>query len=231
MGPFVHLDLVGIVIILVLVMLSVYGWAIFLNKMKLLRSIERGTRLFLDRFRREDADALTAYKEGYARLEDPSPLVRIYKAGCRELEHLLKTSETLSQGVARNPHPRISILEMESLQRTLSRLASEEMMILEKSLSVLATASSVGPLLGLLGTVWGIMEAFIGISRRGNASIGAVAPGVAVALITTVIGLLVAIPALVAYNFFQSRFNTLSIRTDNFISEFLSAVERKYVMR
>jgi biopolymer transport protein ExbB/TolQ len=75
------------------------------------------------------------------------------------------------------------------------------------------------------------MDAFVGISRKGNASISAVAPGVAVALITTVIGLLVAIPALVAYNFFQSRFNTIAIKTDNFISEFLAAVERKYVAR
>jgi biopolymer transport protein ExbB/TolQ len=229
MNAFIHLDFVAIIIIIVLIILSVCGWAIFLFKLKLLRQIEKGSKIFLEKFRGNAMDALVAFQEGYARLEDPSPIVRVYKVGCRELENLLKNEAAL--GVAANPHAKISMLELESLQKTLQRAASEEMMILEKSLSVLATASSVSPLLGLLGTVWGIMVAFVGISRKGNASISAVAPGVAVALITTVIGLLVAIPALVAYNFFQSRFNTISIKTDNFISEFLATVERKYVRR
>lgn len=231
MGAFIHLDFVGVIIILVLTVLSVYGWAIFLQKIKLLHAIDVSSRNFLDKFRKNDTDALRLYREGYSRIEDPSPQIRIYKIGCRELENLIKNTETNIQGPIRTASGRISILELESLQRTLQRAASEEMMVLEKSLAVLATASSVGPLLGLLGTVWGIMDAFLGISRKGNASIAAVAPGVAVALITTVIGLLVAIPALVAYNFFQSRINTISIKTDNFGSEFLAAVEKKYVIR
>lgn len=231
MGTFIHLDVVGIIIILVLTLLSVYGWAIFLNKMKLLRSIEQSSKIFLDRFHKSDADVLTLSRQNYTRAEDPSPFVRVYKVGCRELENLLKTNETIAPGALRSSPAKISVLELENLQKLMERTTSEEMMALEKSLAVLATASSVGPLLGLLGTVWGIMIAFVGIGKKGNASISAVAPGVAVALITTVIGLLVAIPALVAYNFFQTRINTLSIRTENFSSEFLSAVQKKYVMR
>ncbi|MBI1884183.1 MAG: MotA/TolQ/ExbB proton channel family protein [Chlamydiae bacterium] len=230
MGSFIHVDIVGIIIIIVLTGLSVYGWAIFLHKLKLLRAIEKGSTVFLEKFRRV-VEPTALFRENYSRLEDPSPLIKIYKGGCKELDHLLKASETGSPVALKGTLPKISILELESLQKMLQRIASEEMMNLEKSLSVLATASSVSPLLGLLGTVWGIMVAFIGISRKGNASIAAVAPGVAVALITTVIGLLVAIPALVAYNFFQTRINTLSLKTDNFISEFLGGVERKYVIR
>lgn len=230
MNTFIHLDFVAILILIVLVCLSVYAWAIFLNKIKLLLAIDRGTRIFLEKFRK-NPDALAAYRESYVRMDDPSPIVKVYKVGCRELDALLKNSETLSQGPVKTAPSKISILEVESLQKILQRTLSEEMIILEKSLTVLATASSVGPLLGLLGTVWGIMDAFLGISRKGNASISAVAPGVAVALITTVIGLVVAIPALVAFNFFQSRFNTLALKTENFASEFISAVERKYVMR
>jgi len=229
MGAFIHLDFVAIFIVVVLIGLSVYGWAIFLFKLKLLRQIEKGSKVFLEKFRNSEGDALSPYREGYAKVVDPSPIVSVYKTACHELENIFKNPE-ITHGT-KNPHPKIPMMELESLQKTLQRIASEEMMTLEKSLSVLATASSVSPLLGLLGTVWGIMDAFIGISRKGNASISAVAPGVAVALITTVIGLLVAIPALVAYNFFQSRFNAISIKTDNFISEFLTAVERKYVIR
>ena len=231
MGTFFHLDFVGWMIVIILVILSIYGWAIFLNKLRLLKSVEKTTKVFLDKFRRKDQDALQCYKEEYARLEDFSPLVRVYKAGCRELENLLRSSEVGHGTVGRSPMVKISILELESLQKTMQRIASEEILIIEKSLSVLATAASVGPLLGLLGTVWGIMDSFVGISKKGNASISAVAPGVAVALLTTVIGLLVAIPALVAYNFFQSRIGTLTVRTDNFASEFIASVEKKYVMR
>lgn len=230
MGTFFHLDFVGVIIILILVILSVYGWAIFLHKIKLLRTIETSSRIFLDKFRKS-SDAFSVFHSEYTRVEDPSPLIQVYKVGCREFENLIKNTEVNSYGPVKGPSAKISILELESLQKTLQRIASEEIMNLEKSLTVLATASSVGPLLGLLGTVWGIMDAFVGISRKGNASISAVAPGVAVALLTTVIGLLVAIPALVAFNFFQSRINTLSIRTDNFASEFIAAIEKKYVMR
>ncbi|MBI1871728.1 MAG: MotA/TolQ/ExbB proton channel family protein [Chlamydiae bacterium] len=231
MGSLIHLDFVAIVIILILVFLSVYCWAVFLNKIKLLRSIEKGSQGFLEKFRGNHVDPLNLFRNTYVRREDPSPLVKVYKIGCRELENILKSTEMISNSPLKAVSPKISILELESLQKYLSRAASEEMMNLEKSLSVLATTSSVGPLLGLLGTVWGIMIAFVGISRKGTASISAVAPGVAMALITTVIGLLVAIPALIAYNFFQTKINTLSLKTDNFSSEFLSAVEKKYVMR
>lgn len=231
MGSLIHLDIVAIIIIIILMGLSVYGWAIFLHKLKLLKAIDKGTKIFLDKFRKNSLDALSAFREGYSRMEDPSPLVKVYKMGCHELGNLLKTSDVSQQGPLRGTHQKISILELESLQKTLQRISAEEIMNLEKSLTVLATASSVSPLLGLLGTVWGIMVAFVGIARKGNASISAVAPGVAVALITTVIGLLVAIPALVAFNFFQSRINTIAIITDNFASEFISGVERKYVMR
>ncbi len=231
MGTLIHLDIVGIIIILVLALFSVYGWAIFLNKMKLLRAVDKSSKTFLDRFRKSETEPLNLYRQNYVRTEDPSPLVKIYKVGCHELESVLKTNETIAPGAQRSGPAKISILELESIQKILQRTASEEMMLLEKSLAVLATASSVGPLLGLLGTVWGIMDAFVGIGKKGTASISAVAPGVAVALITTVIGLLVAIPALIAYNFFQSRFNTIAIKTDNFASEFLSAVEKKHVLR
>ncbi len=100
---------------------------------------------------------------------------------------------------------------------------------LESQMIILSTAVSGAPFLGLLGTVWGVMDAFGGIAQAGTASLAAMAPGVAGALITTVVGLLVAIPAMFGYNFLVTSVRTAIVQAENFAGEFSSEIEHRYV--
>jgi biopolymer transport protein TolQ len=112
------------------------------------------------------------------------------------------------------------------LARTLRHASLREISGLERSLIFLATTGNITPFIGLFGTVWGIMDAFHGIGMTGSANLGAVAPGIAEALITTAAGLAVAIPGVVAYNYFLNRIKAAATRMDLFGLEFLGTAER-----
>jgi len=115
---------------------------------------------------------------------------------------------------------------VENVSRALRRATNSEITRLEKYLTFLATTGSTSPFIGLFGTVWGIMTAFEGIGRTGSASLAVVAPGIAEALIATAIGLVAAIPAVMAYNHFQHKIRVLIKEMDNFSTEFLNIVQR-----
>ena len=221
---FSHIGAVGWIVILILVVLSVMLWAILLNKVRILKSMEYWSGQFLEKFRHESGDILSIYDRVFKNMDVPSPLLKVYKVACKELDAILSVPHEDQEGY-------ITLAEYASLEKLFDRVTSEEIMELEKSLSILATTASVSPLLGLFGTVWGIMKSFLGMSAKGNASIAAVAPGVSTALLTTVIGLLVAIPALIAYNMLQNRINVMETRTYNFSTEFLAKVQLHYVRR
>jgi biopolymer transport protein TolQ len=121
-----------------------------------------------------------------------------------------------------------TVRSLESLSRSLVRAATVESTRLDRRLSILATTANVSPFVGLLGTVWGIMDAFGDIGRMGSANLVVVAPGISEALITTAMGLLAAIPAAVAYNLFSSRIKVLNAMMDDFALEFLNIVERNF---
>lgn len=121
----------------------------------------------------------------------------------------------------------LSAAQLEALRLVLEKEEAEERDELSRGLTWLAVVASVSPLLGLLGTVIGIMNAFLGITATGSTNIGAVAPGVAEALITTVAGLFVAIPAVIAYNHFVSRLNLVSGELEGFSSEFIGTLARE----
>ena len=106
--------------------------------------------------------------------------------------------------------------------------ASDEVRRLEGGMSTLATIASVSPFIGLFGTVWGVMDAFTGLGDAGTASLRAVAPGIAEALVTTAAGLLAAIPALIAYNHYLQTIRAAATRMDHFAAEFVSRVETLY---
>jgi biopolymer transport protein TolQ len=112
------------------------------------------------------------------------------------------------------------------LGRTLRHASLREIAGLERSLIFLATTGNITPFIGLFGTVWGIMDAFHGIGMTGSANLGAVAPGIAEALITTAAGLAVAIPGVIAYNYFLNRIKSAATRMDLFGLEFLGTAER-----
>ena len=121
----------------------------------------------------------------------------------------------------------ITILEKESIHMALEREAAQRVEKLERGLPFLATTGSVAPFFGLLGTVWGVMDAFLNIGLRGTGNLNVVAPGIAEALITTIAGLAVAIPAVIAYNWFVSQIKEIADELGHFSSELMNVIVRE----
>ena len=123
--------------------------------------------------------------------------------------------------VAPENAPRLTEAQMNAIEAVLEREISTQILELESGTSVLATIVSVCPFLGLFGTVWGVMLAFIGMAQQGSADIGAMAPGIASALLTTVVGLIVAIPSVIGYNAIGAMIRQLTVSMDNFSEAFM----------
>ena len=149
------------------------------------------------------------------------PLFMVYQAGSLELDARLKNPR-------RRPQTYVSLKGMEHVKRTLENTVAQESLKLESGLILLAIAVSGAPFLGLLGTVWGVMSTFGGIAQHGSATLTAMAPGVAAALITTVAGLLVAIPSMFGYNWLVHNLRVLTVELDNFAQELVSKMETEF---
>jgi biopolymer transport protein TolQ len=209
------------VVLCILLILSVFSWAIILQKSSQFGRIEPQTKKFLMMFRAgrglPDPNTLRVGASG-------TPLIAVYQAGYRELEAQLggpTARGNPSGGSGRLRNANAVGVEMQVA-------AGEEVHRLEKWMSWLATTGSVSPFIGLFGTVWGVMDAFAGLGDAGTASLRAVAPGIAEALITTAAGLFAAIPAVVAYNHYLSGIRGLAARMDGFASEFVAKIETIY---
>ena len=222
------MDLFAQIVVIILLFLSVVSWAITFHKIAVFRRTNRETEKFLSLFRKRRAlSEVYLSCVSYRR----TPLSRMLEAGFKETEELRQ--------VERNPggSQEISVVgnletntrkdRFDVVRMTLERVGSEEINRLEKSIVFLATTGNVSPFFGLLGTVWGIMHSFASIGVRGSASLAVVAPGIAMALIATILGLAVAIPAVMAYNFFNNKLKVISTQVDNFALEFLSAVKKE----
>jgi biopolymer transport protein TolQ len=149
------------------------------------------------------------------------PLFMVYKAGSVELDTRLKGPEGRKR--------QVSIKGIEHVKRTMENAVAQESLKLESGLILLAIAVSGAPFLGLLGTVWGVMSTFGHIAQQGSASLAAMAPGVSAALITTVAGLLVAIPSMFGYNWLVHNLRVLTVELDNFAQEIVSKIETEYL--
>jgi biopolymer transport protein TolQ len=162
-----------------------------------------------------------AYKAVLALPE--SPYRRVFRQGVNFFSELRPGA--LREGA---PHQRgLSLTQLEALRLVLEKEEAEERDDLAHGLNWLAIIGSISPLLGLMGTVIGIMNAFLGITATGSTNIGAVAPGVAEALVTTVVGLAVAIPAVIAYNHYVGRLNLVTGEMEGFSSEFIGTLARE----
>jgi len=199
-----------------LLLLSIFSWALILQKFAQLGGMDRKTERFLRMFR------------GGRGLSDPntlragvgsSPLVAVYAAGYRELEAQMNGANPRAGGRLKNA---------DAVGVEMQVAASEEVRRLEKGMSSLATIASVSPFIGLFGTVWGVMDAFAGLGEAGAASLRAVAPGIAEALVTTAAGLFAAIPALIAYNHCLHGIRGLASRMSDFAAEFVAKIETIY---
>jgi biopolymer transport protein TolQ len=155
-----------------------------------------------------------------------TPFVAVYEAGYRELEGQLSSAGSRPNAAAAAGN--IALKNPRAVGVEMQVAAGDEVRRLEKGMSWLATTGSVSPFIGLFGTVWGVMDAFSGLGDAGTASLRAVAPGIAEALITTAAGLFAAIPAVIAYNHYLQGIRGVASRMDSFSSEFVAKIETLY---
>jgi len=218
----------GKIIVGVLFVGSIFSWSVMVTKLLNLRFAGQQNDRFSALFRR-DRQPLRVY-EGELSF-DGSPLFEIYRAGCDELcFQMLGSTEVDETFRARvEAAPKISSAQMRAITAAMERAVGESALRLESLMNILSMAVSGAPFIGLLGTVWGVMDAFSGIAMAGNANLSAMAPGVSGALVTTVVGLLVAIPAMFGYNFLVASMRSMIVQSDNFAAELASAIEHRFV--
>ena len=218
----------GKVILVLLFTASIFSWSVMITKYRVLRLAQRQRRSFLDHFR-ADRQPLTLYA-GKAHFEG-TPIFSVYKAGCRELTFQLLGSPEVDETFRGrlDSAPKISPAQMRVIDTAMERAVGESALRLESRMILLATAVSGAPFLGLLGTVWGVMDTFSDVATAGSANLAAMAPGVSAALITTVTGLLVAIPAMFGYNYLVTTVRGMIVELDNFAAELSSEFEHKFV--
>lgn len=203
---------IAIAVLVVLLLGSLYSWTVILGKSAAFRTARAQSRRFVRAFRKADRlQEIAAVSEQFK----PSPLVTVFD----EVYDTYRR-QTGGFGAPRN---------MSSLERTAQAASSEALSVLERRLTWLATIGAVAPFVGLFGTVMGIVDAFHGLGTEGAATLRAVAPGVSEALITTAAGLLVAIPAVIAYNQFTASLREFGSRLDEFSRELLNSLEEMAV--
>ncbi|NLP05893.1 MotA/TolQ/ExbB proton channel family protein [Candidatus Fermentibacteria bacterium] len=206
-------DFVTTLILLTILFLSIGSWAIALAKLREFRKVLRSSRLFMDALR------TTGKPPGgdfWRDARDKGPLARMYAEAGRFLQRRADRGQS-------GP---LSSDEASLLRSALEREAGEDLSERERNIGFLATVTSISPLLGLLGTVWGILTSFIGMKETGTADLSVVGAGVSVALTTTVAGLLAAIPANIFHNFVVGRIDALAGDIDRFLSELVDVCRR-----
>ena len=203
---FIRADFVVKAVIIILLLASVYSWALIFEKYKLFKKIELSSSSFEDKFWKARS-AENFYNNLSNKNKDP--LTAIFQSAMAELVKT-KSKSTLVQSTR--------------VTRVLEISLDREMKAIEKNFTFLATVGSTAPFIGLFGTVWGIMNSFQSIAISRNTSLAIVAPGIAEALFATALGLLAAIPAVVAYNKFTSDSRKYSGRIENFSKRFISII-------
>ena len=208
------------VIIVFLVIFSIIAWSVMIAKGLQMRRAKRLNQLFNLEYRSQKGVLEVFDRRVQA---DGCPLFMVYQAGSVELDARLKNPG------AEGRKKFVSLKGMEHVKRSLENTVAQESLKLESGLILLAIAVSGAPFLGLLGTVWGVMSTFGHIAQSGAATMTAMAPGVAAALITTVAGLLVAIPSMFGYNWLVHNLRVLTVELDNFAQDLVSKMETEYL--
>lgn len=209
-------------VLLSLIIMSVVSWAIMVQKQRQFTSVETANVPFEEKFWK--ANSLEDMNDNLKDFPD-SNLAALFRAGYLELKKISE-SNLLSTTSPDSEAPVLTGLD--NLQRALRKSSDIEIARLEARLIFLATVGSVGPFVGLFGTVWGIMGSFQHIGATGSASLAVVAPGIAEALIATGIGLAAAIPATIGYNLFITRIKKQELALNNFSSDFLNLAKRNF---
>ncbi len=211
----------GLIVKLVLIILlafSVTSWTIIVIKFRLISRAQKESAVFIDAFwkSRNLADAFSK-----ARQLKESAVANVFRTAYMELKRITNSGAGEDAGNLLDSRSGI-----DTIRRVLRRSNSKEINRMALLIPFLATAGSTAPFIGLFGTVWGIMNSFQGIAQKGSANLAVVAPGIAEALIATAVGLAVAIPSVIAYNFFSQKIKVIDSELQHFSADFLNIVER-----
>lgn len=234
-------DLQGQVIVGLLCIGSALTWSVMLTKWQQMRKARQSGRAFLERFRQE-RDPLHLFINN---VEIPGPFYNIYRMGAEEVASQFGNGhgtrkatggyKPMNAGMLALAEPEVDVqqgvVSLSTVRMALGRAIDAEIMKLESQVSVLSTAVQGGPFLGLLGSAWGVMSVFASMGIEGSVRLGKVAPGISAALSATVVGLLVAVPSLLGYNWLAARIRHQTMELENFADEFIAAVEHNYVTR
>lgn len=209
---FFTLDLAGKIIIFILTFMSIYMWGLIIAKSVALKAVERGNHKALERLKTFQAHFSRDYVQLFRDFPDTSvlPLYRIYRTVC----DYLFTHDSVTQ------------MDLIAAEKLVDASTAEQVNDLEEGLNFLSVTATIAPFLGLLGTVWGIMVSFRRMTQAGSTTISTVAPGIAVALVTTVVGLIVAIPAVIAFYHFRRRINAQLVVMEKFGKELIARIGR-----
>ena len=207
-------------VIFCLLIFSIVAWSVMIAKAIQMRRAKKLNQFFNAEYRTQK-NVLDVFDRRVQ--ADGCPLFMVYQAGSLELDTRLKNPD----GNGRKKF--VSLKGMEHVKRSMENAVAQESLKLESGLILLAIAVSGAPFLGLLGTVWGVMSTFGHIAQQGVATMAAMAPGVSAALITTVAGLLVAIPSMFAYNWLVHNLRVMTVELDNFAQELVSKMETEYL--
>ena len=222
-------DPVGQAIIIFLVIGSMFVWTIMVNKWLELDRAISATRRFLKAYRGEP-DPLSLLRK-HAKFGE-SPLYQVYIKACVALGTELNpgsfNQDNLFVDGVDAMTGSVTMHKLDSIENIAESKAAEQSLKIEQSMGYIATAANTAPLLGLLGTVWGVMGAFIGMASMGQASLPAMAPGIASALATTVVGLIVALPSAIGYNLLSNKIRIISVGMENYVYELVADLRREF---
>jgi biopolymer transport protein TolQ len=202
------------IVMLILILASLFSWKYIFIKIKTIKAAEEDAEEF-EKYFWAGAQLKQLYDSASAIGANIGGLKAIFKAGYKEYI------------VARSSDQKLDKQTKDSVRRAMQVAYNRELDALERHLPFLASVGSVSPYIGLFGTVWGIMNSFIGLSNVAQSTLAQVAPGIAEALIATAIGLFAAIPAVIAYNRFAAKVDRLAIRYESFMEEFINNVDRR----
>ncbi|MEG2415328.1 MAG: MotA/TolQ/ExbB proton channel family protein, partial [Kiritimatiellia bacterium] len=218
-------DFCGQLIVLIQVGMSIISWAVMAGRWWHLSDLRARSNHFVNDFVRTD-DPLALYYNRYAFSD--SPMENVYSKTCERLANLIPEQQRLL--LRENPTTPLTLgaARMELVETTCAHVIDEETVQLGKGMTALAVITSSAPLLGLFGTVWGVMLAFQAMAASGSANIAELAPGISSALLTTVVGLVVAIPSTIAYNFLQARIEGYTVQLEGFGEELMGKLTLNY---
>jgi biopolymer transport protein TolQ len=230
-------DFFGRLILVVLFAMSVFVWAVILRKYLIFREAKIKSDLFRQEYRKYSSNPLGIIESN--QFYDESPFYSVCDTVLDNLLVIFRRRGAIEESPdnkdekikLNNRQADVSRDELETLSKAVDSTISNEVLGLEKNLNLLATTASISPLLGLLGTVWGILIGFQNIARQGSAQIAVVTEGISVALVTTVVGLVVAMPSLVMYNYMVNIIKRFEAEMENFSNEIIVDIERKYMKK